>query len=252
MTVLAVSGTGTEVGKTVVTAGVCALALRRGSSVAVVKAAQTGVGDGEPGDLAEVARLCDAGSTESTAGARLTLVEGARYPDPLSPAAAARLSGRPPVDLRLLASRVAELHETHRLIVIEGAGGLLVRFDEDGSTLADLAGACAAEVLIVAAAGLGTLNTTALTLEALAHRGLPLGGVVIGSWPAAPDLACRSNVSDLEMLAARPLLGALPAGAGALSADDFYAAAEAGLGPALGGRFQAAAFRAAHRAGSTE
>lgn len=239
MTVLAVSGTGTEVGKTVVTAAICSLALRRGSSVAVVKAAQTGVRDGEPGDLAEVARLCGAADTA------LTLVEGARYPDPLSPAAAARISGRAPVDFGRLTAQVAELRESHRLVVIEGAGGLLVRFDEDGATLADLAGACGAEVLIVAAAGLGTLNTTALTLEALAHRGLSLAGVVIGAWPAEPDLACRSNVADLEMLAARPLLGALPAGAGSLSPDEFAAVAQDGLGPALGGRFQASNFRAA-------
>ncbi|HEX4432371.1 MAG TPA: dethiobiotin synthase [Frankiaceae bacterium] len=239
MAVLAVSGTGTGVGKTVVTAAICALALQRGSTVAVVKAAQTGVAEGEPGDLAEISRLCG----ENAAG--LTLVEGARYPDPLSPAAAARASHRAPVDLATVSARVATLRESHRLVVIEGAGGLLVRFDEEGATLADLAGACDAEVLIVASAGLGTLNTTALTLEALAHRGLALAGVVIGAWPSEPDLACRSNVGDLEMLAARPLLGALPAGAGLLSPAEFAATAEAGLGPALGGRFQASAFRAA-------
>lgn len=238
MAVLAVSGTGTEVGKTVVTAAICTLAAQRGSSVAVVKAAQTGVADGEPGDLAEIARLCGP-------DAALTLVEGARFPDPLSPAAAARLSGKAPADLEQVASRVAELQETHRLVVVEGAGGLLVRFDEEGATLADLAAACGAEVLVVASAGLGTLNTTALTLEALAHRGLALAGVVIGAWPEDPDLASRSNVRDLEMLAARPLLGALPAGAGSLSPAEFRAVAEAGLGPALGGRFDASNFRGA-------
>jgi dethiobiotin synthetase len=246
VTVLAVSGTGTGVGKTVVTAAICTLALSRGSTVAVVKAAQTGVRGDEPGDLAEIAQLCGPDAPG------LTLVEGARYPDPLSPAAAARESGRPPVDAAQLVRRVRELCDTHRLVLIEGAGGLLVRFDEEGTTLADLAGACDAEVLIVANAGLGTLNTTALTLEALAHRGLALAGVVIGAWPDEPDLACRSNVSDLEMLAARPLLGALPAGAGALAPADFRRVAETGLGPALGGRFQAAAFRAAHKAGSSE
>jgi dethiobiotin synthase len=239
VTVLAISGTGTDVGKTVVTAAISALALGRASSVAVVKAAQTGVDADEPGDLARVAELCGDG------GAGLTLVEGARYPDPLSPAAAARVSRRPPVQLAAVAVRIAQLRQTHRLVLIEGAGGLLVRYDEEGATLADLAGACDAEVLIVANAGLGTLNTTALTLEALAHRGLALAGVVIGAWPAEPDLASRCNVADLEMLAARPLLGALPAGAGALAPADFYRVAEAGLGPALGGRFQAAAFRAA-------
>ncbi len=146
------------------------------------------------------------------------------------------------VDLRLLAARVAELRQTHRLVVIEGAGGLLVRFDEDGATLADLAGACAAEVLSSPRAGLGTLNTTALTLEALAHRGLTLAGVVIGSWPDEPDLACRSNVSDLEMLAARPLAGRACRRAPARSARPTSTRRrQAGLGPALGGRFEAAA-----------
>ncbi|MDP9418031.1 MAG: AAA family ATPase, partial [Actinomycetota bacterium] len=100
-----------------------------------------------------------------------------------------------------------------------------------------------ADVLLVAAPGLGTLNATALTLEALAHRGLRLAGVVLGSWPQRPDLACCSNVRDLETLAARPLAGALADGAGALSAPEFLLAARRGLSPALGGAFDAADFR---------
>ena len=55
-----------------------------------------------------------------------------------------------------------------------------MRFDDDGGTLADLAAQLAAPVLVVAAAGLGTLNHTALTLEALRRRGLTCAGVVIG------------------------------------------------------------------------
>ncbi|MGK3768287.1 ATP-dependent dethiobiotin synthetase BioD, partial [Enterococcus faecium] len=88
---------------------------------------------------------------------------------------------------------------------MEGAGGLLVRYDDDGATIADWASALDAPVLVVVAPALGTLNHTALTLEAIAHRGLGLAGVVIGSWPDDPDLACRSNIRDLETLAARPL-----------------------------------------------
>jgi dethiobiotin synthetase len=240
---MVISGTGTGVGKTVVTAAICALALARGATVAVVKPAQTGAGEDQPGDLAEISRLC--GDPAERPAGRLTLVEGGRFPDPLSPAAAARTSRRPPVDLARLATQVAQLQDAHRLVLIEGAGGLLVRFDEEGSTIATLAAACAAEVLVVTEPGLGALNATALTLEALAHRGLALAGLVIGGWPARPDLACRSNVGDLEMLAARPLLGALPAGAGALPASAFLDVAATGLGPALGGRFQAGAFRAA-------
>jgi dethiobiotin synthetase len=97
----------------------------------------------------------------------------------------------------------------------------------------------------VADPGLGTLNHTALTLEALANRGIVLAGVVLGSWPADPDLAYRSNVRDLEMLAARPLAGAVRAGAGGLDAPEFLLAARDGLGPGLGGGFDAADFRRA-------
>ncbi len=235
-----VTGTGTGVGKTIVTAALSALAVERGARVAVIKPAQTGVVGHDPGDLAEVARLC---GKEAAAG--LTLVEGARYEHPLSPAAAARLRRQPAVDLERIATRVRALHTTHRLVLIEGAGGLLVRFDEDGATIAQLADACDAEVLVVTRAGLGSLNETALTLEALAGRGLSLAGLVIGAWPAEPDLACWSNVADFEMLAARPLGGALQADAAQLDPAEFLAAASAGLAPAFGGRFDPAALRQA-------
>lgn len=237
MSVLVVSGTGTGVGKTVVTAAVAALAATRGARVAVVKPAQTGAAAGDPGDLDDVRRL--AGVTD--------LHEHARFPDPLSPAAAARRSGLPALDLHDSAARVRGLAADRDLVVVEGAGGLLVRYDAEGLTIADLARELAAAVLVVAGPALGTLNHTALTLEALAHRGIALAGVVLGSWPDDPDLACRSNVRDLEMLAARPLAGALRAGAGGLDAPEFLLAARDGLGPGLGGGFDAADFRrAAH------
>jgi dethiobiotin synthetase len=235
VSVLVVTGTGTGVGKTVVTAAVAALAAARGSRVAVVKPAQTGVAAEEPGDLAEVRRL--AGVTD--------LHEHARFPDPLSPAAAARRSGRPPLDLRTSERLVRDLADDRDLVVVEGAGGLLVRYDDDGATIADLARDLAADVLVTVDPALGTLNHTALTLEAMAHRGLRLAGVVVGAWPREPDLACRSNVRDLETLAARRLAGALVAGAGALDAPEFLLAARAGLAPALGGTFDAADFRRA-------
>lgn len=230
MAVLFVTGTGTGVGKTVVTAALAALALDRGQRCAVIKPAQTGVCDDEPGDLAQVQRLAGA----------VAVHELVRYPDPLSPAAAARRSGRPRLDPATCYDLVLRL--PHELVLVEGAGGLLVRFDEDGLTLAELARGLRAPVLLVADPALGTLNSTALTLEAMAHRGLQLAGVVIGSWPVEPGLAERSNVRDLETLAARPLLGVLPAGAGALQPDGFLAVARAGLGPQLGGTFDARAF----------
>jgi dethiobiotin synthetase len=236
MSILLVTGTGTGVGKTVTTAALAALAAARGTSVAVVKPAQTGVAEGEPGDLAEIERL--AGVTDAH--------EFARYPDPLSPAAAARMSGLPQLSMHEVAADIRKLADSRRLVLVEGAGGLLVRYDEDGATLADLARELDAPVLLVADPALGTLNHTALTLESMALRGVEPAGIVLGSWPVAPDepdLAMRCNIRDLETLAARPLAGALPAGAGALDAPEFLLAARAGLSPALGGVFDSAAFR---------
>lgn len=238
MTALLVTGTGTGVGKTIVTAALAALAVSRGQTCTVLKPAQTGVADGEPGDLADVRRL---------AGDQARTVELARYPDPLSPAAAARRSGRPSLDPAQCAAAVLEAERESDLVLVEGAGGLLVRFDDDGFTAADLARTLRMPVLVVVDPALGTLNATALTLEALAHRGLELSGLVIGAWPDDPGLAERSNVGDLEMLGARALLGVLPAGLGSRDQADFLATARAGLAPSLGGTFDAAAFRARHR-----
>ncbi len=237
VTALLVTGTGTGVGKTVVTAAVAALAVAGGRTCTVIKPAQTGVADGAPGDLADVARLAPG----------VTTAELARFPDPLSPAAAARRSGRPPLDPARCVQAVLDAEAAADLVLIEGAGGLLVRFDEDGFTMAELARTMRLPVLVVTQAGLGSLNATALTLEVLAARGLDLQGLVVGAWPTEPDLAARCNVADLEMLSARPLLGSLPDGIGDTAVDDFLAAAKAGLGPALGGSFDAAAFRSAAR-----
>jgi dethiobiotin synthetase len=236
VSVLVVTGTGTGVGKTVVTAAIAALARDRGSRVAVVKPAQTGVAAGEPGDLDEVRRLALVDDVH----------EHARFPDPLAPAAAARVSGRPALDLGQSVRAVRELADDHDLVLVEGAGGLLVRFDDGGRTIADWARELEADVLVVAHPSLGTLNHTALTLEALAHRGLRPAGVVLGSWPAQPDLACRTNLRDLETLAARPLSGALDEGAGGLDPVEFLLAARAGLEPALGGVFDARDFHRRH------
>src|SRR3984957_3498359 len=226
--VLVITGTGTGIGKTVVTAAIAALADARGDRVAIVKPAQTGVHPGPGSDVP------DAETIERLSGVADTH-ELARFPDPLSPEAAARVSGLPPLDLSHAAEYIAKLADSRDLVLVEGAGGLLVRYDAAGATLADLAAMCGAPVLLVTAAGLGTLNHTALTVEAIAARKLRLAGVVIGSWPREPDLAARENLADLETVAGGPLAGLLPEGSGSLPREAFRAAALHGLGLGLGG-----------------
>ncbi len=224
--VLVITGTGTGVGKTVVTAAIAALAVDAGRRVAVLKPVQTGCGPGEPGDLDEVRRL---------AGDAVTRCELARYPDPLAPATAARRASMAPVTPSEAAAAARELATEHDLVLLEGAGGLLVRFDDRGGTLVDVAAMLGTPVLVVATAGLGTLNHTALTVEALRSRRRCCAGIVIGCWPAEPDLAARCNLDDLPAITGVPLLGAMPAGAPSLDRPRFLAAARESLTAELGG-----------------
>ena len=113
--------------------------------------------------------------------------------------------------------------------MVEGAGGLLVELAASGVTLRDLAVELAAPVLLVCAAGLGTLNHTALTLEALENKGLSGAGLVIGSWPKTPDAAEESNRGALEGLA--PVRAVLPADAAALPPADFAVMARDAFDP---------------------
>lgn len=227
VSLLIITGTDTGVGKTVATAAIAAVAAGSGRRVAVLKPAQTGVAPGEPGDVDVVRQLAGAVTTR----------EVRRYPDPLAPDTAARRSGLPPVTPAEAAAAAAELAEQHDLVLVEGAGGLLVRMDEHGGTLADVAWALAAPLIVVARAGLGTLNATALTAEVATRRGLTVAGVVVGSWPEQPGLAERCNLHDLPDAAGAPLLGVLPAGMGGLTGAEFADAAVAGLSPWFGGTF---------------
>jgi dethiobiotin synthetase len=210
LTVLLITGTGTGVGKTVFTAALACHARQAGCDVAVCKPVQTGTADGDD-DLAEVARL--AGVTE--------LAGLASYPKPLAPVAAAEQAGTALPTRRDLLGLIRALDRPARLTLVEGAGGLLVELAADGVTLRDLAADLNAAVLVVTTAELGTLNHTALTLEALATHRASCAGLVIGSWPDPPPAVATSNRCALARLA--PIRAVLPAGAGSMPAADFAA-----------------------------
>jgi dethiobiotin synthetase len=208
LTVLVVTGTGTGVGKTVATAALASHARQAGIDVAVCKPVQTGTATGDD-DLAEIARL--AGVTE--------LAGCARYPMPLAPAAAAEQAGMALPTRDQLLTTIGALDRPGRLTIVEGAGGLLVQLADAGVTLRDLAADLGAAALVAVAAELGTLNHTALTLEALAAHKVSCSGLVIGSWPDKPGPAETSNRAALANLT--PVRAALPAGAGKLDPAQF-------------------------------
>lgn len=210
-TFVVVTGTDTGVGKTVTTAALATWFAEDGARVVVDKPTQTGVLPGEDGDVDEVRRLTG-----------VLGHEGVRLRAPMAPVPAAALE---PARLPTLEQHVARIRghaSRHDHVLVEGAGGLLVPLTAEGETLADLAGALGPDcaVVVVARAGLGTLNHTLLTLEALASRGLRVGGTVIGAWPASPDRIDESNAAFLSRLDV-PLLGSIPDGAGELDREAF-------------------------------
>lgn len=207
-----VTGTDTGVGKTIATA---ALAVRFGPDVAVVKPAQTG---SDETDVDVVGRLVGCEVAQFT-----------RLADPLAPDTAARLRGVGIPAIGEHAERIRELARHHDVVIVEGAGGALVRLDTAGGTLpglaADLARDHRVQVHVVTRIGLGTLNHTELTVEALRSRGLEPAGLVLGSVPGELGLAERCNLTELPRVTGVPVRAALPEGAGALAPEEFRARA---------------------------
>lgn len=214
--VLFVTGTDTGVGKTVVTAALAVALRAAGRTAYVLKPAQTGVAPGEPGDLDDVRRLAG-----PVAGH-----EGVRLREPLAPDTAARLEGADLPGLAAQRDAVLAAAEDHDVLV-EGAGGVLVHLGRHWNLL-DLAQSVAhagvpTGFVVVARAGLGTLNHAGLTVWAIQDRGLHVHGLVIGSWPAEPDVAAEQNLLDLPIQTGVPILGRIPEGAGRLSPAEFAA-----------------------------
>jgi dethiobiotin synthase len=215
--IILVTGTDTGVGKTITTAALAAALRGTGRSVAVYKPCQSGAANGDS-DTDEILRLAGA----------VTAVTGVVLQEPLAPVAAAAIDGKPLPTVAEHADRVRGLATAHQHVLVEGAGGLLVELDSDGGTLADLGSLLTAAFVLVARPALGTLNHTALTLEALARRRLLVLGVVLGSWPSVPDVVHHSNRQVLGSLRV-PLLGVLPEQASELSPADFRRGAAAWL-----------------------
>jgi dethiobiotin synthetase len=250
---IAVTGTGTDIGKTIATAALASCAMQAGLRVAVVKPVQTGVRPGEPGDLATVGRLT--GCTD--------LFEFVRYAEPLAPATAARRVGEYGPNVTELAERIAAL-TSYDLVLIEGAGGALVRLNQSDETLLDLLvaleqhdvgsyGTHRLEIALVTSAGLGALHNVAATSRAMEEDGCGPQHIVIGSWPSEPGLAERCNLDDLlDYAVSGQLRGAVPEGAGTLDRDSFAKLAMGWLTPTLGGELNMREFVSSHYADPTK
>ncbi|HML96084.1 MAG TPA: dethiobiotin synthase [Thermodesulfobacteriota bacterium] len=232
-----VTGTDTGVGKTVITAALALSLKGSGLDVGVMKPLQSG--SSLPG-MTDIEFL------------RAALGEKEHSPDdciynfeaPLSPAAAARLSGER-IDPGRIKSAYERLASSRDVVLVEGAGGLLVPVT-DGYLMADLARDLSLPLLVVARPGLGTINHTALTIECARGRGLTVLGFVINSFPASPGAAERLNPRAVSEQTGAPLLGVYPEDPSLGVAEGARGAMEGlsrrAFAPILGGEFDAVEF----------
>jgi dethiobiotin synthetase len=198
---LFVTGTDTGVGKTEVAVALVVGSRSRGIDVGAMKPAQSGVGDGQPADADRL--------REAAGGADpMSLVCPYSFAAPLAPAVAARLEGVE-ISLLHLVACAGELSQRHDALLVEGAGGILAPLTES-HTYADLAVALAMPVLVVARAGLGTVNHAALTCEALRSRGLVVAGVVLNRSAAVSDPSEPHNAAEIERLTGVRVIASLP------------------------------------------
>lgn len=186
-----VTGTGTEVGKTVVAAAIARTLAAAGREVAVFKPAVTGLEEEGETDHALLRRA--SGSNQSD-----EQIAPYRYGPPASPHLAAALAGEV-LDPERLRSAAAEAGRGADALVCEGVGGLLVPLST-GYLVRDLAADLALPMAIAASPGLGTINHTLLTIEAARSAGLEVAMVVLTPWPRDPSAVERSNLETIAAL----------------------------------------------------
>lgn len=179
-----ITGTDTNVGKTYVTSGLARRAVALGQKVFAFKPIETGC---EPGPdslvgLDQEALAAAAGNWQTGPARGLY-----RFPLPAAPSVAAVDAGAPPVDLALIVSTARSVATAAAvdLTLVEGAGGWRVPVTDEAD-MGALAKALALPVVVVARAGLGTINHTLLTLEAIERDGLAVAAVVMSQLPSEP------------------------------------------------------------------
>ncbi len=205
-----ITGTDTDVGKTVIAAGLTAALRRRGLKAVYFKPIQSGCPE-EGGRLLPT----DAGFARELAGLGepLELLTPITLRLPLAPGVAAAREGVT-VDLGRLAAALGQLAGRYEFFVVEGAGGLYVPLIDTAFLVLDLIRWLQLPLLVVARPGLGAINHTALTVMAARQAGLEVAGIILNRYPKAPGLAEQTNPGVIEAITGRPILARVPEVAG--------------------------------------
>jgi len=203
---LFITATDTGVGKTVIASAVANWFHRRGYRVGVCKIAATGCirrGDKLVSEDAEsLSRAVDARFSLET-------ICPIRYAEPLAPAVAADRAGVS-LDWSLLQTSLDTLVSQSDVLIVEGVGGVMVPMDDRHMVL-DVACRLGLQAVVVARAGLGTINHTLLTVNALRGAGVPVAGVVINRYPeGAVDAAVETNPAAIQRWGRVPVLCRVP------------------------------------------
>jgi dethiobiotin synthetase len=206
MNALFVTGTDTGVGKTFVSASLAAyLSVRKKMNVGVMKPFESGLSK-RGKDLLPWDAIClreASGSTDD-----LDLISPYTFEAPLAPEVASSLE-HVKIDIGVLDRIYKKLLEAHDLLVIEGAGGVLVPITK-GFFYADLIERWKVPTLVVSRLGLGTINHTLLTCNYLQSRGVTVAGVILNNSLGMNDLAAETNPEILRRYLNVPVLGVFP------------------------------------------
>lgn len=203
---LLVTGTDTEIGKTVVAAAIASWFRGTGVRVGVFKPVASGCVKRREGLVSE-----DAEFLAHCAGTRqpLDVICPQRYAEPLAPAIAAERA-KEPVDWDVVQNALSILEANNDVLIVEGVGGLRVPMDPK-HTFLDVAKSLNLPAVVVARPGLGTINHTLLTVDALRSAGVEVAGVVINRYPAeSASIAEESNPRAIEKWGRVPVLAICP------------------------------------------
>ena len=201
-----ITGTDTEIGKTVVAGGLAAVLKAAGVDVGVMKPIASGGIKHKGRIVSEDAIFLKHAAQVDDA---LNLINPICLRHPLAPSVAAEIEGVS-IDLRQIDEAFAELCHRHEFMVVEGVGGIAVPICEE-MLVAEMAQRFQLPLLVVARPNLGTINHTMLTVEFARSYNLELRGIVLNaSQEESKGLAEETNPKELARLTNLPILGTVP------------------------------------------